>query len=150
MDLIAEEDRALPLILQPLLGFLDDFANAADALRHRRERLKVPVGVVGDDFGERRLAGARRPPEDAGPEVAAADQVPERFPGSQQMLLPEKLIKRLGAHPRGEGLGRTLEEGGLGHGTTGTGEWGMGRTELTARRTLCIVMPSIHPHILSS
>src|SRR5438874_10648290 len=39
MDLIAEQDRALPLILEPLFGLFDDFADAAHPFGHGRERL---------------------------------------------------------------------------------------------------------------
>ncbi len=107
----------LSVVLEPLFRFLDDLAHAGHAFGHGGKRLEVPVGVVGDDLGERRLAGARRPPEDARPNIAAAYQVAEGFPRAEEMLLAEELIECLGPHARGEGLRGALEEGRLSHDT---------------------------------
>src|SRR5713226_7373144 len=104
MDLVAEEDRALPLILQPLLGLSDDFAHSRDAFGHCGKRLEVPVGVVRDDFGQRGFARPRRAPEDARSDVAPADQIAERFPRTEKVLLAEELLERLGPHASGERL----------------------------------------------
>src|SRR3989442_6089036 len=108
MDLVAEEDRALPLILQPLLGLSDDFAHSRDAFGHRGKRLEVPVGIIRDDLGERSFAGARRGPEDARSQIAPADQIAERFPRTEEGLLTAELLDRLGAQARIERLGRNM------------------------------------------
>ncbi len=100
VNLVAEQDRSLPLVLESLFGLFDDLAHSGDAFGHSRERLEVPFGIVGDDPGERRLARARRAPEDARADVPAADQFAECFPGSQQIFLPEELLERLGPHAR--------------------------------------------------
>ena len=120
MDFVAEEDRALPLILQPLLGLLDDLAHARHAFGDRGKRLEVPVGVISDDFGERGFAGPRWAPEDARTDVASADQIPERFARTEEVLLAEELLERFRPHPGGEGLCRSLKQCGLGHDTPST------------------------------
>src|SRR3989442_165189 len=75
VDLVAEQDRAPPLVLEPLRRLLDDLPHPSHAFRDCRERLQVAIGVIGDDSGERRLSRARRPPEDAGSDLAPADQL---------------------------------------------------------------------------
>src|SRR5438093_105319 len=116
VDLIAEQDRAPPFVLEAVLGRLDDLAHPADPFRHRRERLEVTRGVARDDARQRRLTGARGAPEDARADVAAADQLAERLPGPEEMLLAEELLEGPRAHARGEGLGGAGEEGRVRHG----------------------------------
>ena len=115
VDLVAEQDRPLPLILEPLLRLLDDLADATHALRDRREGLEVPVGIVRDDPGEGGFAGAGRAPEDARPDVATPNQIAEGFARAEEMLLTEKLLQCLRPHPRGEGFGGSLKQRRLGH-----------------------------------
>src|SRR5260370_26340560 len=142
MDLIAEEDRTLPLILQPFLGLSDDFAHSRDAFGHRGKRLELPVGVIRDDFGERGFAGPRRAPEDARSQVTPPDQITERFPPTEEVLLAEELLERLGPHPPGESLSGTLEERGSGHHTPPTTAFSRTNTPAPPNNT----PPSSHPH----
>jgi len=74
-----------------------------------------PVRVIRDDFGERGFAGPRWAPEDARTDVASADQIPERFSRTEEVLLAEELLECLWPHPGGEGLCRSLKQCGLGH-----------------------------------
>src|SRR6266704_1728104 len=143
MDLVAEEDRALPLVLQPLLGLSDDFAHSRDAFGHRGKRLEVPVDVIRDDLGERSFAGPRRAPEDARSQVPPADQITERFPGTEEVLLTEELLERLGAHARREGLGRTLEKRGPGHDSPSTRVFVRKNNAVPAKNAAGIVQPCL-------
>src|SRR6267143_6760793 len=143
MDLITKQDRALPLILEPLLRLLDDFANARHAFGHGRKSLEMPFGVVGDDLGERRLTGARRPPEDARPDVPAADQVTQRSPRAEQMLLAEELVECLRPHPRGEGLAGPLEQCWFGHDSLSTSVLVSKNTPAPAKNAAGIVQPCL-------
>ena len=115
VDLVAEQDRAPPLVLKPLRRLLDDLPHPSHAFRDSRERLEVAIGVMGDDFGERRLSRARRPPEDAGSDLAPADQLAQGLPGTEQVLLAEELVQGGGPHAGREGLGGALEQGGISH-----------------------------------
>src|SRR2546430_6817980 len=76
------------------------------------------VGVVCDEARQRGLPGAGRAPEDARPHVAAADQLAERLPGPEQVLLAEELLEALGAHARRQGLARALEQRRFSHSST--------------------------------
>src|SRR5260370_30339590 len=143
MDLIAEEDRTLPLILQPFLGLSDDFAHSRDAFGHRGKRLELPVGVIRDDFGERGFAGPRRAPEDARSQVTPPDQITERFPRTEEVLLAEELLERLGPHPRGERLSGTLEERGLGHDSPSTRVFVRKNNAVPAKNAAGIVQPCL-------
>src|SRR5207247_317718 len=116
MDLVAKEDRAAPFVAQPALRLGDDLADTGHSLRHGRERLEVAIGVVRDEAGERRLARPGRAPEDAGPDLAAANQLAEGLSGAQQVLLAQELLQCARPHAGGERLGGTVEEGRVRHG----------------------------------
>src|SRR2546425_3202691 len=143
MDLVAEEDRTLPLILQPLLGLSDNFAHSRDAFGHRGKRLEVPVGVIRDDLGERGFAGPRWAPEDARSQVAPTDQITERFPRTEEVLLTEELLERLGAHARSERLGGTFEKRGLGHDSPSTRVFVRKNNAVPAKNAAGIVHPCL-------
>src|SRR2546429_831302 len=115
VDLVAEQDRAASFVLETLLRQLDDLAHAGHPLGDRGKRLEVTIGVARDQAGEGRLARAGRAPEDARPHVAAPDQLAQRLPGAEQVLLAEKLLERLRPHPSRQWLGRALEQGRLRH-----------------------------------
>src|SRR5256712_10516360 len=63
VDLIAEQDRAPPLVLEPLARLLDDLPHPSHAFGDGRERLEVAIRVAGGDAGERRLPRSPRSPE---------------------------------------------------------------------------------------
>ena len=110
VDLVAEQDRPPPLVLESFLRLLDDLAHAPNALGDRGKRLELAVGVVRDQPGEGRLPRARWSPEDARAHVPSSDQIAQRLSGPEQMLLPEKVLEALRAHARREGLGRPGEQ----------------------------------------
>src|SRR5262245_26336593 len=120
VDLVAKQNRALTLELAPLIGLPDDLADARHSLGDGGERLEMALRVIGDDARQGRLAGSRRAPENAASHVAATDQLAQRLPPSQQLLLAEKLVQRAGAHPRRQRLRRTLEQRRLSHGSVAT------------------------------
>src|SRR5438046_3195687 len=126
VNLVAEENRAAAFVLEPLLRLLDDLPHPRHTLGHGRKRLELAGGVVGDETGERGLARAGGPPEDARPHVAAADQLPQGFAGPEQVLLTEEVFEAGRAHAGGEGLATPpltapLEERGFRHGKGETG-----------------------------
>src|SRR5256885_2414628 len=86
VNLVAEENRAAAFVLEPLLRLLDDLPHPRYTLGHGRKRLELAGGVVGDETGERGLAPAGGPPEDAPPHVAPADHLPQGFAGRAQVL----------------------------------------------------------------
>src|SRR5438034_5317796 len=131
VNLVAEENRAAAFVLEPLLRLLDDLPHPRHTLGHGRKRLELAGGVVGDETGERGLARAGGPPEDARPHVAAADQLPQGFAGPEQVLLTEEVFEAGRAHAGSEGLATPpltapLEERGFRHRGKGNGERGKG------------------------
>ena len=126
VDLVAEQNGAASFVLEALLRLLDDLTHAGHPLGDRGERLEVPLRVVRDQPGEGRLARAGRAPEDARPDVAATDQLAQRLPRPEQVLLAEKILEARRPHAGGERLGGAGEEGGIRHRGKGNGERGMG------------------------
>ena len=63
MDLVDEQQRALAVAAALARG-LEDPAQVGDAGEHRRQRLEMQVGLLGQQAGDRRLAAARRSPQD--------------------------------------------------------------------------------------
>ena len=68
---------------------------------------------VREQAGERRLAGARRAPQQQAREVAARDRPAERAALADEVGLADELVERPRAHARGERLplGRWTEQG---------------------------------------
>ena len=64
------------------------------------------LGHVGDDLGERGLAGAGRPPEDQGTGIVAFDLYAQRLARADQMFLADILVERARAHAIGERTSR--------------------------------------------
>ncbi len=64
VDLVEEQDRALAVLAEPLLGPGEHLAHVLHAGAHRRQALEGPLGRRGDQLGERRLARAGRAPQD--------------------------------------------------------------------------------------
>jgi hypothetical protein len=64
VDLVEEEDRALPLHPEPLARTREDLPNVFDRRGHGGELLELRAGRPGDDPRERRLPGAGRAVED--------------------------------------------------------------------------------------
>src|SRR5437660_755968 len=116
VDLVTEEDRAPPFVLEAVLGGLDDLAHPSDAFGDGRERLEVAGGVMSNDAGERGLPRARRAPEDARGHVPATDQLAQGLARAEQLLLAEEVVERARAHPGRQWLGVAQEERGLRHG----------------------------------
>jgi hypothetical protein len=72
------------------------------------ERYEPRLRRVGDDSRERRLAGARRPPEDDRLEQVALDRLAQRPAGCQQLFLADEFVEGPRTHPLGQrraGLG---------------------------------------------
>ena len=83
------------------LGRGDDFLDFLDARRHGAERDEVRVRDVGQDSPERRLARARRAPENERVERAVREGLPKRPPLADKVRLADELVER----PRAKALG---------------------------------------------
>jgi hypothetical protein len=58
--------------------------------------------VAGDHLGQRRLARARRAPEDRGRQPVRLDEHPQGPPGPDQLVLADHVVEPLGPQARGE------------------------------------------------
>ena len=81
---------------------LDRRADVLDAREDRREGQELRLGVSRDEARERRLAGARRSPEDHRVHLAGLYETPERLPISQQVPLADELVQGPRTHAIGE------------------------------------------------
>jgi len=90
--LVDEEHRGRATLLDPCARRGDNRADVGDAAHHRRKRGERRVDLLGEQSGERRLARARRSPQQHRREVAALDHAPQRATLADQVLLTDELI----------------------------------------------------------
>ncbi len=64
VDFVNEQDGALPVQVKTLARLFDDAANVGDARQDGAQGFEMRGGTVGDDGGERGLAGAGGTPQD--------------------------------------------------------------------------------------
>ena len=100
VHLVEEEDRALPALAEPVAGALEGVAHVLHAGAHRAELLEGLAGVGGDGLRQRRLPGARRPPEDHRRQPVALHQGPQRLPRIEQVRLPDDVVEVPRPQPR--------------------------------------------------
>jgi hypothetical protein len=101
VHLIDKHDGAPPLSssnLRPPDGFADFF----HAAQHSADAQKLRVKGAGHQAGNRRLAGARRPPEDATVRLTRFKRQAQRHACAQQMALADHIAQGLGAQLFGE------------------------------------------------
>src|ERR1700722_1991078 len=93
MDLVDEQERALPLRTARARG-VEDLFQFRHAGMDRRELHECVVAGSADEARDRRLAAARRPPEDHRAERGRREQARQRPIRSGQMLLARNLCQR--------------------------------------------------------
>ena len=103
MNLVDEQDRALALAAPALFGRLQHLADVLDARQHRAHGFEMGPGQAADDVSERRLAGARRAPEDEGPELILLDRTSQGRARAEGFVLAEDLVEGAGTHAIGQG-----------------------------------------------
>ena len=98
MHFIHKHNRALavtPHRFRLRHHFLDFF----DSGKHRAERNELRFGHPRNNPRKRSLPASRRSPQEQGSQIIALDLHPQGLPRPEQLLLPDKFIKRLGPHP---------------------------------------------------
>ena len=100
-----DEDDGARAVLAGAIGIAHDLLDFLDAREHGGELDEVGFGHAGDDFGERRLARARRSPEDHRRGIVALDLHAQRFARADELLLPDEFIECARAHAVGERTG---------------------------------------------
>ena len=99
---------------------LDRLADVLDAAEHRRHGDELGVEGVGHQARQRRLADARRPPQDHRVQPPGFERDAQRLAGAEQVALADDLVERLRPQPLGERRGGSVGEAeferGLGHG----------------------------------
>ena len=98
VDLVDEDDRAPPRGAPDALGFRHDLADFLDPGKDRAEGDEPRFCGLGDDPRQRRLARARRPPEDDRLQKIALDGFAQRPARGQEILLADELVKRPRPH----------------------------------------------------
>ena len=95
--LVNEQDGRCLVEEAALLRLLYHVADVLHATRHRRQRIERCLQSVGDNLGQRRLANARRPPQDERRDASRVDHATQDSPLTYQMFLPDVVIERAGA-----------------------------------------------------
>ena len=109
VDLVDEEQRALAH-LAALPGRLEHLAQIGDPGENGRERLEDELGAVRQEARDRRLAAARRAPQDHRGELPARHHAPDRPLRAQQMILPDDVGEALRPQPVGQRVRRLFLE----------------------------------------
>lgn len=101
MDLVHEQQR---LLAPPamLLGEGKDLLEVRDSGKDRRNRFEPHPHSIRQKAGDRRLAGARRPPEDDRGKPARRHHAADRAIGTGQMFLSHHVAQRARAQPVGQ------------------------------------------------
>src|ERR1051326_7299172 len=97
VDLVHEEDRLRAALLVGV-GLRHDLADLFHARQHGGERDEARAGRVRHQRGERRLAGARRAPEDHRVQLAALEGGAEDATLAEQIVLPDDFVERARPH----------------------------------------------------
>ena len=106
VDLVDEQDRSK----QRRLRVIHHAARVRDAGAHRRELLEVRADRDGEQMGQCRLPRPGWTPQDRRGKVATVDQLGERLPLTEEVVMPDELLEVARAHPRRE---RSIHEGGI-------------------------------------
>jgi len=94
------------------LGRVEYLAQVRHTGETGRERLEDEVGAVRQETRDRRLAAARRAPQDHRGELPARHHPPDRPLGTQQMILPDDVGEALRPQPVGQRVRRlALKQG---------------------------------------
>ena len=80
------------VLAEPAPGALDAVAHVLDAGGDGRHLLEGPFGRAGDGQRQRRLAGARRSPEDRRRQPVELDEAAQRAARSDEVLLADDLV----------------------------------------------------------
>ena len=97
MNLVDEEDRALA-VRRVLLRLLHDRANLLDAARHGGKVDETSLRLPRNDACERRLADARRSPEDHREDLVLGDELREHLSLAHEVLLPHIVRQPFRSH----------------------------------------------------
>ena len=108
VDLVDEQERALP-DLAAASSSGEDLAQVGHPGEGRRDLLEDQAGAVGQESGDRRLAAARRAPQDDGGQAARGDHAAQRGAGGEQLVLADDIVERSWAQPVGQRAGRVVD-----------------------------------------
>src|SRR5580658_11256129 len=98
MDLVDEDQRA-PSHPAVALGVGHHGFDFLDAAEHGAEWNVVAMREARYDSCQRGFTNARRTPKNNRTELIPLDLHPQRFPGSQDMLLSDEFFQRFRTHP---------------------------------------------------
>ena len=101
VDLVHEQ-QGLPADPDMLARLGEHLLQIGDAREDRRDGDEAHADRIGEQPGDRRLAGAGRPPQDHRGELARRHHPPDRAVRPGQMLLPDHVLEPLRPQPVGE------------------------------------------------
>ena len=106
VDLVHEQNGLAPQ-RHVALGTLHGGADVLHAAEHRRKRNEIVIEGICRQTRQRRLAHARRAPQDHGMGFAGGKGQLQRLARAEQMLLAHHFLQRLGAQQFGQGGARS-------------------------------------------
>ena len=100
------DEQGGPVVVEaaPVLGLLHGPAYIGDPGEDGVDGGEVGLGRVGDDVGQRRLAGAGGPVEDQGGELVGLDGPSQEAARTQDVVLAHELVEGARPQPGGQGL----------------------------------------------
>ena len=102
MNLVDEDDGAAAGPPAPVLRRRHDVLDLLDPRQHGAERDEMCFCHLGDDAGERGLAGAGWTPQDDRLNEVALDRLTQRPAWRENLVLADDLVERPRPHPLGE------------------------------------------------
>src|SRR5215831_18432410 len=101
MNLVNKEDGT-SAVLASALSIRHDLLDFLNPGKHGAELDEIRATQLCDDFRQGRFPSPWRPPEDQGSDVVTLQLSAQRFAGSDEVLLTDKLIERARAHAIGK------------------------------------------------
>src|SRR5947207_4702294 len=98
MDLVDEQNRARAFPPTALLGLPQNLADLLHAGEHGAHRLEMSPRAAADHLCQRRLARARRTPEDQRRQYVGLERAAQRRARSERLLLSEQIVEGLRTH----------------------------------------------------
>ena len=103
MNLIYEQDGALPTQGEPLPGGLHGPPQVSDTGGHGGDGIEMRLGVGRDEVGKGGLAGAGRPPQQHRGHLVRFNGAAQDAVGAGQVPLPNEIVECAGPHAGREG-----------------------------------------------
>ena len=104
VDFVNEQNRGLPLVLQPVRRRGQHAAHVGHVGFHAAQPLELALGLAGDDLRQRSFAGARRAVKDQRLDAVGLDGAAQQLARAEDVRLADELAQVARPHARRQRL----------------------------------------------